>query len=201
MFDHIRIPLTPVPVELDAAEFKEICGWSFADPFVGRLLRDDIPQRMLFGNGRTWVYRNPESQMVGFGTIDVCEDCADFTAGKPHTYIPLLAVNPMAQRCGHGTSIVHHLIGEAAILVRHKACSHDVLFLDVYAANAAAIKVYETCGFQTITVEPILDPDEGGSPYIIMAKRVSVPKPSSLVMAGTAALLGVGDWLLRRLRR
>lgn len=97
MPDHIRIPIAPALVELHAAEFREICSWPFVDPYVGRLLRDDIPQRMLFGNCRTWVYRDPESQIIGFGTLDVCADCADFTAGVPHPYIPLLAVNPAAQ--------------------------------------------------------------------------------------------------------
>jgi len=174
MPDRTPIPLAPFPVELDAPEFREICGWTFADPYVGRLLRDDIPQRMRFGNGRIWVYRDPESRIVGFGTIDLCDDYRDYTEGQPHPYIPLLAVSPIVQRCGHGTSIVRHLIGEAAILARPPGGCHDVLFLDVYTANKGAISVYERCGFETITVEPIPDPVEDDKPYIIMARRVSV---------------------------
>jgi ribosomal protein S18 acetylase RimI-like enzyme len=174
MSDRPLIPLAPVPIELDAAEFKEICGWPFADLYVGRLLRDDTPQRMQFGNGRTWVYRDPDNRLVGFGTIDVSDDCRDYTAGQLHPYIPLLAVNPTTQRCGHGTSIVRHLIGEAAILWRLQGDCHDVLFLDVYTVNVGAISLYQTCGFETITSEPILDPLEDDKPYIIMAKRVSI---------------------------
>jgi len=174
MPDRTPIPLTPVSVELNAPEFREICGWPFADPFVGRLLRDDIPQRIQFGNGRIWVYRDPQSQLVGFGTIDVCDDWGVYAAGQPHPYIPLLAVNPIVQACGHGKSIVRHLIGEAAILARSRGGCHDVLFLDVYTANERAIRLYEGCGFERITVDPIPDPLEGGKPFIIMAKRVSV---------------------------
>jgi hypothetical protein len=79
MPDRASVPLTPFPVGLDSPEFWEICGWLFADPYVGRLLQYDIPQRMAFGNGRTWVYRDPEGQLVGFGTIDVCVDYGDYT--------------------------------------------------------------------------------------------------------------------------
>jgi ribosomal protein S18 acetylase RimI-like enzyme len=174
MPDHPLVPLAPVSIELNAPEFKEICGWTFVDLYIGRLLRDDIPQRMHFGNGRTWVYRDPENRLVGFGTIDVCDDYRDYTAGQPHPYIPLLAVNPTAQGCGHGTSIVRHLIGEAAILWRLQRDCHDVLFLDVYTVNVRAISLYKTCGFETVTTEPIADPLEDDKPYIIMARRVSI---------------------------
>jgi GNAT superfamily N-acetyltransferase len=174
MRDRTSIPLTPALAELDAAVFKEICEWPFADPFVGRLLRDDIPQRVQFSEGRIWVYRDPDSRLVGFGTIDVCGDYRDYTAGQPHPYIPLLAVNPTIKSLGYGTSIVRHLIGEAAFLARRPGGCHDVLFLDVYTANVKAIQLYEKCGFENVTVEPIPDPLEDGSPYIIMAKRVSI---------------------------
>jgi ribosomal protein S18 acetylase RimI-like enzyme len=174
MHDRIPIPLKPALAELNSPEFKEICGWPFVDPFVGRLLRDDIPQRMFFGNGRTWVYRDPENRLVGFGTIDVCEDCAEFTAGKPHPYIPLLAANPTIQSRGYGTSIVRHLIGEAVLLTRQPHGCHDILFLDVYTTNDKAIGLYEKCGFETMSPEPILDSDENGALYIIMAKRLTI---------------------------
>jgi len=129
---------------------------------------------MLYGNGRTWVYRDPENCLVGFGTIDVCDDYRDYTGDKPHPYIPLLAVNPTIQSLGYGTSIVRHLIGEAAILARHQCGVDDVLFLDVYTDNVRAIRLYTNCGFATITTDPIPDPLENGAGYIIMARRVSV---------------------------
>jgi len=174
MADRTPIPLTPFSVELGTPEFSEICGWHFDDPYIGRLLRDDIPQRMLFGKGQTWVYRDPEKRLVGFGTIDVCDEYGPFTGGCLHPYIPLLAVNPGSRGHGHGTSIVRHLIGEAAILARLQSGVHDVLFLDVYVANERAIRLYRKCGFETITAESIPDPLENGAPYIIMAMRVSV---------------------------
>jgi hypothetical protein len=88
------IPLTAVLIELNSPEFEAISGWPFADPFVRRLLRDDIPQRVQFGNCGIWTYRDPEGRLVGFGTLDVCGDCRDYAGGKFHPYIPLLAVNP-----------------------------------------------------------------------------------------------------------
>lgn len=49
------IALVPGPVDLDSKEFGEIRGWPFVGPFVGRLLLDDIPRRVLFG----WVGSGP----------------------------------------------------------------------------------------------------------------------------------------------
>jgi hypothetical protein len=105
------IPLKPALIELDAPEITEICAWQFADAtsYVGRILRTDIPQRIQYGGGRIWIYRNPQDQLVGFGTIDLCDDWGEFTAGQHHPYIPLLAVNPTIKSLGYGTSIVRHL--------------------------------------------------------------------------------------------
>ena len=38
------ILLTPVLIGLKSPEFDAIAGWPFADPFVRRLLQEDIPQ-------------------------------------------------------------------------------------------------------------------------------------------------------------
>ncbi len=170
------IPLTPVLIELDSDEFSAISGWPFADAFVRRLLENDIPQRVLFGSCRIWTYRDPAGRLVGFGTLDVCGECIEYTDGKLHPYIPLLAVNPTIKSLGYGTSIVRHLIDEAAFLALQGVC-HDVLFLDVYSANAKAIRVYTESGFVTITPQPIPDPQEGGQSYIVMAMRVSISPP------------------------
>src|SRR3954470_12697364 len=95
MSDKPLIPLVAIPIQLNSPLFvQEICQWPFADSFVSRLLRDDVPQRVKFGKGRIWAYRNPENEIVGFGTIDVCLDYGDMTGNKPHPHIPLLAVNP-----------------------------------------------------------------------------------------------------------
>lgn len=167
------IPLTAVLVGLDSSEFHAIASWPFADPFVNRLLQEDVPQRVQFGNCRIWTYRDPDGSLVGFGTLDVCSECAAFTGGKLHPYIPLLAVNPTIKSRGYGTSIVRHLIDEAALLALLGLC-HDVLFLDVYTTSEKAIRVYTECGFATISPEPIPDLQECGKTYIVMAKRISI---------------------------
>jgi GNAT superfamily N-acetyltransferase len=174
MSERTPIPLTPVPVRLGSPEFEAISGWPFADPFVARLLQNDIPQRVQFGNCRIWIYRDPEGRLVGFGTLDMCDDYREYTAGQAHPYIPLLAVNPTIKSLGYGTTIVRHLIDEAALLACRPGGCHDVLYLDVYVASQKAIAVYVECGFTQVTAEPVPDPQEGGKPYIVMAKRVTI---------------------------
>jgi GNAT superfamily N-acetyltransferase len=175
MSDPMPVPLTAVPIELESPEFEAIYAWPFPDRFVVRLLRDDIPQRIQFNSCRIWVYRDPDGQFVGFSTLDVCDDYARFTAGRPHPYIPLLAVNPAIKSRGYGTSIVQHLIDEATSLARTADGCHDVLFLDVYTTSVKAITLYTKCGFVSLTDEPIVDrAAEGGETYIVMALRVSV---------------------------
>jgi len=167
------IPLTPSPVDLDSPEFRAISGWPFDDSFVGRLLRSDIPQRVQFNEGRIWVYRDPEGPLVGFGTLDVCGDYSQYTASRPHPYIPVLAVNPTIPSLGYGTSIVRHLIGEAAFLA-HRGDCHDILFLDVYTTSEKAIHLYEKCQFVKLNDVAIPDPLENSKAYFVMAKRVAI---------------------------
>ena len=164
MSDSTPIELLPVPIELDSSEFVAICGWAFEDDYVGRLLKNDIPRRVLRGSCRVWVYENPDRQLVGFGTIDVCSDYSEsYTGGRPHPYIPLLAVEPGMRGRGYGKSIVQHLIDLAALLALGPGGCHDVLFLDVYRDNDKAINLYERCGFGIVEREPRSDPDENGS--------------------------------------
>jgi GNAT superfamily N-acetyltransferase len=167
------VPLTAVLIGLDSAEFQAISGWPFADAFVRRLLQEDIPQPVQFGSCSIWTYRDADGSLVGFGTLDVCSECGQFTGRKPHPYIPLLAVNPTMTGKGCGTSIVRHLIDEAALLALRGLC-HDVLFLDVYTTSQDAIRLYTKCSFATVSPEPIPDPQEGGKTYIVMAKRLSI---------------------------
>jgi ribosomal protein S18 acetylase RimI-like enzyme len=172
MSDHPPVPLTPIPVGLDSPEFVEILGWFDGDNYIGRMLRADIPQRVWLRAGRIWIYRDPAARIVGFGTLDVCAEYSDFTEGQPHVYIPLLAVNPTITSLGYGTSIVRHLIGEAATLAGGFAGCQEALFLDVYESNEKAIKLYEKCGFIEVSDRPRPDPDENDWPYIIMMFRL-----------------------------
>lgn len=173
MAAHLPIPLVHVAIEVDSFEFAAIRNWPFADPYVRRLLHHDIPQRVQSNECTIWAYRDPDGRFVGFGTLDLALDCAAFTAGLHHPYIPLLAVNPTIKSLGYGTSIVQHLVDEAALLWLRTTCS-DLLFLDVYTNNARAIQLYEKVGFSTITPQPIADADEDGKSYQIMARRISV---------------------------
>ena len=133
------VPLVPVRIGLISAEFREIRGWRFGDDeYVGRLLREDIPERLRRGSGHIWVYRDPQGLVVGFGTLDLRDHYSDFTGGALHPYIPLLAVNPAIRSLGFGTSIVTHLISEAATLAGRGDCL-NVLFLDVYESNEKSI--------------------------------------------------------------
>jgi ribosomal protein S18 acetylase RimI-like enzyme len=177
-------PLTPTPIRPGEPEFEAIQAWKFPqEPFfvgqVKRLLTEDIPHRVIQGYGRIWVYRDPNGNTVGFGTMDLCKEYERATNGKVHCYIPLLAVNPQFQRLGHGRSILEHLIAEAAIFAMLVPALSDDLFLDVYTANVPAIKLYEKCGFTKLGPDlPILvDPRENNEPYIVMAKDVRISEP------------------------
>lgn len=173
MSDRPVIPLTPVPVRLDDPAFAAITSWPFADPFVSRLLQTDIPRRVQFFDCRVWVYHDPDGVPVGFGTLDVGTDWAEFTGGRPHPYIPLLAVNPTIRSRGYGAGIVRHLADEAGLLVWRSSGCHDELFLDVYTTSDRAIRLYTEAGFRPVTDAPRVDPAEGGKEYIVMARRVA----------------------------
>jgi ribosomal protein S18 acetylase RimI-like enzyme len=167
------IPLTPTLIEIDSDEFNAICGWPFSDRFVGRVLRDDIPQRLRLNIGWIWIYRDRAGRLVGFGSLTICDDYSIYNDGHHHPYIPILAVNPTLVGCGYGTAILRHLVSHAALLTCNKYRESDVLFLDVYVSNVNAIRLYEKCGFVKIAHDPRYDPDEENY-YIIMAKRVSI---------------------------
>ena len=168
------ITLTPTQIQLNSPEFQAISRWPYADSFVARLLQSDIPQRVRFGNCRVWIYRDPEGSLVGFGTLDVCHDYKSFTNNQAHPYIPLLAINPTIKSKGYGTSIVQHLIDEAALLACTPETCHDVLFLDVYTSSEKAINVYSKCGFVSLNDDPIPDDHADDKLYIVMAKRVGI---------------------------
>src|SRR4051812_35819677 len=92
--------LRPSTIRVDGPEYAQISGWPYRDSFVGRLLRDDIPRRVQNDDCVIWIYRNPDDQIVGFGTIVVGDEYRDYTGGLLHPYIPLLAVEPSSQGRG-----------------------------------------------------------------------------------------------------
>ncbi|MFO0927293.1 MAG: N-acetyltransferase [Gemmataceae bacterium] len=174
------IALTPARTSPTDPAFQALLSWPFAsDPFyerqVLRLLQQDIPHRWLYGSLFVWLYNDPAGQTVGFGALDVCREYQQFTSGKDHGYIPVLAVNPKFQGRGHGRTIVEHLTTEAALCVQGAAGLSEFLFLDVYVANQRAIDLYVRCGFTVLNPDlPIADPDENQEPYFIMARNVSI---------------------------
>jgi ribosomal protein S18 acetylase RimI-like enzyme len=173
MPDDPPIPLKPFKIDHNSSILSAIRNWQFADAFVLRLLETDIPLRAKFHSCQIWGYLGPDQEIVGFGTIDVCDDYRRLTNGRPHTYLPLLAVNPLKQGRGYGTAIVKHLVARAALLVCQKGNNcHDALLLDVYMTSHIAIALYKKCGFVSVTDEPIHDPLENKF-YMVMAKRVS----------------------------
>jgi ribosomal protein S18 acetylase RimI-like enzyme len=168
-----RIPLVPISVDLNSPLFDAIASWHFEDEFVHRILTEDIPQRVKFESARIWAYRDPDENIVGFGTLSVCDDWREFSDGKRHTYIPLLAVHPNRRGLGHGKSIVDHLIEEAACLVSaYRGALHAAVFLDVYEYSIGARKLYEDRGFQALGNRAFLD-EVTNERYFVMAKRVT----------------------------
>jgi len=128
---------------------------------------------MLYGLGHIWAYQNIEREIVGFGTIDYCDDYTSITAGKDHVYIPLLAVHPAMQRRGYGQSIVNHLFDQSVIAaVDLKDHCHDAVLLDVYASNQGAIALYEKCDFVKLTGE-LMDDIEKQS-YFVMGRSLRI---------------------------
>ena len=167
------IPLAPVLIELADPKFAAICLWSFADPFVARLLREDVPQRVKFNHCRIWIYLDPQNEIVGFGTLDFCDDYRQLTNNLIHPYIPILAVHPDKQNLGHGKTIVGHLIMEAALVACFTKDCHDALFLEAYTSSVNAIKLYRRCGFECISDTPYFDSKEEKE-YLVMVRRVSL---------------------------
>ncbi|HZV06887.1 MAG TPA: GNAT family N-acetyltransferase [Gemmataceae bacterium] len=171
--------LTPIRTVPESPEFQSLLTWPFPEhPFhigqVKRVLQNDIPQRSAYGWCLIWLYRDDNGDIVGFGTLDLCEDYARFTGDKPHPYIPVLAVHPNFQNRGHGRRIVEHLVAHAAVSVRKMPHVSTLLFLDVYKSNPA-ISLYEKCGFEVLNPDsPIPDPSENNEPYFIMAKNVAI---------------------------
>jgi ribosomal protein S18 acetylase RimI-like enzyme len=185
MVASLPIPLTAMRTDPSKPEFKALLDWPFAAPpfyegQVKRLLQNDIPDRVRYQACQVWVYRNPAGDAVGFGALAVCKekDYEQFTGGKYHSYIPLLAVHPAYQRRGHGRVIVDHLIAEAVLLAQSPVDISNLLFLDVYTANKGAVSLYEKCGFVTLNPDvPIPDPQENNEAYFLMARSVAVAPP------------------------
>lgn len=168
-----KIQLVPDPVGLNEPVFNAITQWPFKEEFVFRILTRDIPQRVKYEGGKIWAYRDPDANLVGFGTLSVCTDCGEFTDGKSHLYIPLLAVHPDKRGLGHGKTILDHLVDEAACFVGATPAKdiHGAVFLDVYEDSVGAIRLYGDRGFQRLG-GAIVDPLNNKN-YYVMAKRVS----------------------------
>jgi ribosomal protein S18 acetylase RimI-like enzyme len=176
MSETAPVSLDAIPIKLNSPEYQQdICGWPYPDSYVGEMLQSEIPDRVSTGKGRVWAYRDSNREIVGFGTMDICSDYSYLTDDvRPHTYIPLLAVNPQKQGNGFGTFIIRHLVDEATVTVSESGGDcHGFLFLDVYDWNTRAISLYEKHGFLKINTTPELDEKRNQS-YFVMALDVSI---------------------------
>jgi ribosomal protein S18 acetylase RimI-like enzyme len=178
MTERTPIPLVAIPISLESPEYQGLTTWAFADDFVIRMLLTDIPQRVRYGRCQVWIYQNPDLEIVGLGSLDICGDYQDYTDQTPHSYIPLLAVHPTIPSKGYGTSILEHLVREAKELARRSEC-HELLFLDVYTTSQKAISLYLKTGFSVITSQPISDPEAEGQSYHVMAQKLIEKSPPS----------------------
>jgi ribosomal protein S18 acetylase RimI-like enzyme len=181
MANSTPIPLTPRSSYPGRPDFQRLLTWAFRDePFyegqVLRSLRDDIRHRVRQGRCRFWTYQDPAGNVVGFGSLELSGLYSKYVGGKPHYYIPLLAVNPGFLRLGHGKSIVRLLVEAATIqAMRCQPAHSDVLFLDVYTANQPAVDLYVKNGFEILNPDaPIPDPEESDETYFVMGRRLDL---------------------------
>lgn len=184
MSDHSVITLRAENVEFVSPEFESVASWPFEDDFVSRLLATDISQRMQYSNCRLWIYRNPDNEAIGFGTLEVSDYYSEYASGLRHTYISLLALKPNVGRRGYGTSIVRRLIAVAAKVPAADTLCDTLLFLDVYSASTAAIRLYDKCGFNRLLDAPLIDAQADGKPYYIMTKSLVDPSDSASATPG-----------------
>jgi ribosomal protein S18 acetylase RimI-like enzyme len=100
----------------------------------------------------------------------------DFPPPRPAavpTIYAFASTHPDHRGLGHGRSVIDHLVGEAARIVKaNLGHLHHAVFLDVYLKSVAAIGLYDKCGFQALGSGPFVDP-LNKEPYRIMAKRLA----------------------------
>jgi ribosomal-protein-alanine N-acetyltransferase len=84
-------------------------------------------------------------------------------------HIGNLAVAPSDRRQGVGRAILDHVLGAAADLGLHYAT------LEVRVSNAAAISLYEACGFRPIALRRRFYPDNGEDAMVMLRDVASRP--------------------------
>jgi ribosomal protein S18 acetylase RimI-like enzyme len=178
MADSTPVSLDAIPIGLDDPDWaQDICNWNWEpeDTYVRDMIQVDIPERVRYRNCRIWSFRDPNNEVVGFGTMDVWTDWSELSGdSRQHTYIPLLGVNKERRKPGYGTFIVNYLIEEATVTVSElgEQCQ-DYLFLDVYADRTKAISIYEHSGFEKAVPNSLCDQGDN-RPYFVMYRNVSV---------------------------
>ena len=115
-------PLIQISTSVGDPNFQALLAWPFStttfyENQVKVLLAKEIPHRVKLNSCLIWCYKDQVGNMVGFGTLDICDDYSRYTNGKRHAYIPLLAVNPILKGKGYGTSIVRNLIEQSNLSV------------------------------------------------------------------------------------
>lgn len=108
---------------------------------VGAVLRRSVPA------GR---------QEAVFG---VFEQMARYHPREPHWYLPLIGVDPVHQRKGHGSALLHHAL---------RRCDRDRAPAYLESTNPANIPLYERHGFEVLATIQV-----GSSPPIFPMLRAA----------------------------
>lgn len=127
--------------EADIAEIMEIERAAYPFPWTAGILRDCL--RVGYN---CWVFAI-DNVIHGYGVMSVA-------AGEAH--ILNLCVRPESQGQGLGRKLLTHII---ALARRHGA---DTLLLEVRPSNLAALKLYQTTGFNEVGVRKNYYPAEQG---------------------------------------
>lgn len=120
--------------DLDAVAALE--AESFANPWTVEMLERDLRYSDV---ARVYVMRNASADLVAFCACWVIVD---------ELHINTVAVRPSARRQGFATTLLRHVLKEAAGSGAQRAT------LEVRRSNVAALKLYERLGFAVEAVRP-----------------------------------------------
>jgi ribosomal protein S18 acetylase RimI-like enzyme len=98
----------------------------------------------------------PERQAAVFG---VFEQMGRYHPHEPHWYLPLIGVDPIHQRRGHGSALLQHAL---------RQCDRDHTLAYLESTNPANVPLYERHGFRVLATVQI-----GSSPPIVPMLRMA----------------------------
>ena len=111
-------------------------------PWTETILRD-----CLKAGYSAWVLVGPDGTMAGHALMSMAVDEA---------HVLNLCVDPAQQRRGYGLLLLNHLMAIA------RAAHASIVLLEVRKSNKAALRLYESVGFQRIGVRKAYYPARDG---------------------------------------